>query len=79
MNFQKLTVEEIAAQRDDLQNKLDKYQEMDSEIKRWKKRCDEFRDLNEDLQHEIDDKNEEQDNGKIGRSKDKKKLEDRLR
>ena len=52
---------------------------MDSEIKRWKKRCDQFRDLNEDLQHQIDDKNEELDNEKIGRSKDKKKLEDRLR
>lgn len=52
---------------------------MDNQSKRWRKRCDEMRDLNEDLQHKIDDIKEERDNEKIGRAKDKKKFEDRLR
>ena len=52
---------------------------MDNQSRRWRKRCDEMRDLNEDLQHKIDDIKEERDNEKIGRAKDKKKFEDRFR
>ena len=79
MNSQKLQVEELADQRDDLASKNEKNQEIDNQSKRWRKRCDEMRDLNEDLQHTIDDLKEERDNEKIGRAKEKKKYEDRIR
>ena len=72
-------MEELADQRDDLASKNEKNQEMDNQSKRWRKRCDEMRDLNEDLQHTIDDVKEELENVKIGRSKEKKKYEDRIR
>ena len=72
-------MEELADQRDDLASKNEKNQEMDNQSKRWRKRCDEMRDLNEDLQHTIDDVKEELENVKIGRAKENKKYEDRIR
>ena len=79
LNFRKLSMSEVVTQRDDLQNKVDKYQEINIQNERWKKRCDEFRDLNEDIQHKIDDVKEELDIEKFRREKEKQKLEDQVR
>ena len=70
---------EVVTQRDDLRNKVDEYQELDIQNERWKKRCHEFRDLNEDLQHKIDDVKEELDIEKFRREKEKQKFEDQVR
>ena len=79
LTFLKLQVEELAVQRDDLADKNEKNQAIDNQNRKWRKQCDDLRDLNEDLRHQIDDLNEERDYEKIGRNKEKKKLEDRIR
>ena len=79
LNWLKLQVEELAAQRDDLADKNEKIQAIENQNKKLKKQCDDFRDLNEDLQHKIDDVKDEWENDVFGKNKEIKKLEDRLR
>ena len=79
LTFLKLQVEELAVQRDDLADKNEKNQAIDNQSRKWRKQCDDLRDLNEDLRHQIDDLKEEWDYDKIGQNKEKKKLEDRMR
>ena len=72
-------MEELATQRDDLADKNEKILVIENQNKNLKKQCDAFRDLNEDLQHKIDDVKDEWENDVMRLEKATKKLEDRLR
>ena len=62
LNKLKLRVEQLTTQRGDLADKNEKIQFIENQNKKWKKHCDDFRDLNEDLQHQVDDVKKELEN-----------------
>ena len=55
-------MEQLTTQRGDLADKNEKIQFIENQNKKWKKHCDDFRDLNEDLQHQVDDVKKELEN-----------------